>query len=102
VAANKATEGTLTGFVWSGKLLLALTREVILGSESCGTHNHILLSRGSLSHSTWAGGLHSKNLKKIPNFSLISKFFINFQELFKTYDEFLIIFSRNYQKFSRN
>jgi hypothetical protein len=29
---------------WSGKLLPALTRTVILGSDSRGTHDHILLS----------------------------------------------------------
>jgi hypothetical protein len=28
----------------SGKFLLALTSAVILGFESCGTHDHILLS----------------------------------------------------------
>jgi hypothetical protein len=31
----------------SGKLLLALATTVILGSESCGTHDHILLSHES-------------------------------------------------------
>jgi hypothetical protein len=31
----------------SGKLMLALTSTVILGSESCGTHDHIFLSHYS-------------------------------------------------------
>jgi hypothetical protein len=37
---------------WSGKLLLALASTVILGSESHGTHGHILVSHDSGSHAT--------------------------------------------------
>jgi hypothetical protein len=33
------------GWVCSSQLLLVLTSAIILGSESCGTHNHILLSQ---------------------------------------------------------
>jgi hypothetical protein len=36
----------------SGKLLLALASTVILGSGSCGTHEHIFLSHDSGSRET--------------------------------------------------
>jgi hypothetical protein len=35
----------MRGWVCCLQLLLALTRAVILGSKSCGTHDHILLSQ---------------------------------------------------------
>jgi hypothetical protein len=38
--------------VGSGKLLLALASKVILGSESCGTHDHTLLFHDSGSCAT--------------------------------------------------
>jgi hypothetical protein len=40
---------TLPGF-GMGDLLLALASRVVVGSESCGTHDHILLSPNSGSH----------------------------------------------------
>jgi hypothetical protein len=43
----------------SGKLLLALTSTVILGSESCRTHDHIFLSHDSWNRAT---ALNSKSL----------------------------------------
>jgi hypothetical protein len=39
------TSSLTRGWVCHLQLLLALTSAVILGSESCGTHNHILLSQ---------------------------------------------------------
>jgi hypothetical protein len=35
----------MRGWVCSSQLVLALASAVILGSESCGTHDHILLSQ---------------------------------------------------------
>jgi hypothetical protein len=48
----------------SSKLLYALASTMILGSESYGTHDHILLSDGSESLQT-VGWLHSKVKVKI-------------------------------------
>jgi hypothetical protein len=54
--SHYATTSLRRGWVCRLQLLLALVSAVILGSESCGTHDHLLLFQIRDSPSTWSAG----------------------------------------------